>query len=80
MNAVTGATINRPANRSRSIAGIRDRKSEELNRANNIMARLTTLPGSIARLLAGPPMTERERYEYAVAESRTLTGSWILRR
>lgn len=43
----------------------------ELNPAVNIFTRVMTLPGAIARLVAGPPMTERERFNYNLAVART---------
>ena len=62
MNAIFGAVNNGPA--------------KDVNLAKNIWARTAKLPGAIARLVAGPPMSERERYHRNVAEvrGRTLEG------
>ena len=38
--------------------------------ANTMSSRLTKLPGAVLRVLAGPPMTERQRYDRDVAEAR----------
>ena len=82
MNAVFGEPINRPASQSEIPAEIRIGSAYELNLAKNILARITQLPGAIARLLAGPPMSERERYNQTVAEARWrtlegLTSAWF---
>ena len=82
MNAVFGAPINRPVNQSRILAGIRNRPANELHLAINILVRITKLPGAIARLMAGPPMSERQRYNRNVAEVRArsyegLASAWF---
>ena len=70
MNAVSGASINQPTNRSKILAAMTTGTANELNLAKNILARITKLPGAMARLVAGPPISERERYNQTVAESR----------
>ncbi len=82
MSAVIRASTNRPANQSRLLAGIKNEPVDESNLATNILARITKLPGAIARLMAGPPTSERERYNQTVAEARArsfegLASSWF---
>ena len=36
----------------------------------NIPAHMAKLPGAIARLMAGPPMSERDRYDRDLADAR----------
>lgn len=46
---------------------------ESVNRSvftKNIPAHMAKLPGAIARLMAGPPMSERDRYSRDVAEAQ----------
>ena len=43
------------------------------NPTNNTIIRFKMLPKAIARMVAGPPMSERGRYTQAVAEARTST-------
>ena len=49
--------------------------------AKHMSTRMTKLPGAILRLIVGPPMSERDRYNRDVAEARGRdlvgpTGSW----
>jgi hypothetical protein len=55
--------------------------AQRLNLAKSILPRTTKLPGVIARLIAGPPMSERERYNRNVVEARAMAfgglgGAW----
>lgn len=83
MNAVFGAPINRPVSQSRILAGIRNGLANELRLAMEILARITKLPGAIARLMAGPSMSERERFNYAATDARArslrvlASSGWI---
>ena len=82
MNVVIGAPINQPPNQSKTLAEIRIGPAYGSNLAKNILARITKLPGAMARLVAGPPMSERERYNQTVAEARArnlevLAGAWF---
>ena len=50
--------------------------------AKNISTRITKLPSAILQIIAGPPMSERDRYNRDVAEARAktypgLAGAWI---
>ncbi len=83
MNAGFGAAIARPVSQSRILAGIRIGPADDLNLAKNILARVRKIPGAIARLMAGPPRSERERFNHEVtaARARTIEGissGWIL--
>ena len=82
MSAAFSAPINPPASQSKVLAGIRTGSANGLDRAKNILARFTKLPGAVAHLVAGPPMSERERYKQKVAEARArnlegLVGGWF---
>ena len=44
--------------------------------SNNIPAGIAKLPGAIARLIAGPPMSERDRFQHDVAEARARSD-WL---
>ena len=81
MDAVFGSSFKRPVDRSGILAGIRIGSAYELNLARKILARISKLPGAIVRLLAGPPMSEWERYNQAVAEVQVrtagLTSAWF---
>ena len=82
MNAVFGTHINRSTNQSKMLAGLRIGSANELNLARNIFARVTKLPAAIAHLVAGPPMSEKERCNQRVAEARArnlegLASAWF---
>ena len=70
MNAVFGAPINLPANQYKPLAGIKIGSPNEMKLVKNILVRVANLPGGIAHLITGPPMSERERYNQTVAEAR----------
>ena len=82
MSAAFSAPINPPASQSKVVAGIRIGSANGLDRAKNILARFAKLHGAVTHLLAGPPMSERERYKQRVAEARArnlegLAGCWF---
>ena len=81
MDAVFGTAIEQPVSQSRILAGIRIGTAYDLNLTKNIFATTMKLPVAIAPLLAGPPMSERERYNQTVAEVRVrtagLTSAWF---
>ncbi len=82
MNAGFGAAIARPVSQSRILAGIRIGPADDLNLAKNILARVRKIPGAIARLMAGPPRSERERFNYEVTAARAraiegISSGWI---
>ena len=82
MFAVLGAPINLPASQSKILAGIKIRPVYGSNLAKNILARITNLAIAIARLVVGPAMSERERYNQTVAEARArnlegLASAWF---
>ena len=70
MSAAFSAPINPPASQSKVLAGIRIGSANGLDRAKNILARFAKLHGAVTHLLAGPPMSERERYNHKVVEAR----------
>ena len=82
MDAAFGSSIKRQVGRSGILPGIRIGPAYDLNLAKRILAQISKVPGAIARLLAGPPMSEWERYNQAVAEVRVrslagLTSAWF---
>ena len=81
MNVVFGASINLPANQSKILDGIRIGTAYKSDLARNILARMKKLPGAVGHLIAGPPMSEKERYNQKVAEARArnlegLASAW----
>ena len=82
MNPVFSAPINRPENQFKLLAEIRLGTANESNPAKIFLARITKLPEAMARLVAGPPMSERERYKQTVVEARAknlegLARAWF---
>ena len=82
MSAAFSAPISPPASQSKVLAGIRIGSADGLDRAKNILARFAKLHGAVTHLLAGPPMSERERYKQTVVEARArnlegLAGCWF---
>lgn len=82
MNPVFSAPINRPENHFKLLAEIRTGTANESNPVKNILARITKLHGAVTHLLAGPPMSERERYKQTVVEARArnlegLASAWF---
>ena len=60
----------------------KDWPADDLNLAKNILARVRKIPGAIARLMAGPPRSERERFNYEVTAARAraiegISSGWI---
>ena len=54
-------------------------RAESGNRSvftKEIPARVVKIPGAIARLIAGPPMSERDWFKQNVAEARTRSD-WL---
>ena len=45
----------------------------------NIFAQIMKLPGAVGRLIAGPPMSDRDRFKQNVAEARGM-GDWLRHR
>ena len=79
MNKVIGIPINFPANNSKKFLGIRFLSAY---RDKNVGARITNLGAAIGRLLAGPPMSEQEKFNRTVAEARArsfegLASAWF---
>ena len=64
MNQKQGPTVTRAESANRSVF------------TNEIPARVAKLPGAIARLMTGPPMSERERFQRNLLEARTRSD-WL---
>ena len=63
-------------NRNRGPQAIKVRSAQEWIFIKKLLAQTTELPQAMLRLLAGPPMTERERFNRNVAEARSRTD-WL---
>ncbi len=64
MNKKQGTNVNRAESADRS------------GFTKEIPARVAKLPGVIARLMTGPPMSERERFQRNLLEARTRSD-WL---
>ena len=82
MSAAFSALINPSASQSKVLAGIKIGSANGLDRAKNVLARFTKLHEAVTHLVAGPSMSERERYKQTVLEARArnlevLAGCWF---
>ena len=57
-------------------SSIRVRTVNERNFAKFLLTQAKEIPAAMVRLMAGPPMTERERFNQNVAEARTRS-EWL---
>ena len=74
MNSVLEAPTNLPRNQARVLAGIR-------KLSGNYLLRMTRLSSAVAHVVAGPPMSDRARYNQSLVEARTknldvFTDAW----